>query len=118
MSSAKMLYYTQRKDSIVGSKFNVENHSDAYEAFEERLKFFELREQHELYSRTCKEMLFYYIETIKKININNTVTDFDKVSLKSKSLRISLRTSRQKIHIRVFYELYFTVLEYRRNKYV
>lgn len=115
ISSAKMLYYTQRKDSIVGSVFNIKNHSDAYEAFEERLNFFKLREQHELYNRTCKEMFLYYTETIKKISANNVTTSFDEISLKSNNLRISLRASRQKMQFKVFYELYFTVLDFRRR---
>ena len=54
----------------MGAGFDINNHYDAFEAYEERLEFFSSRGLHELCSKTSKTMFYYYTDTLKKIDEN------------------------------------------------
>ena len=107
ISSKILLFYWQREDSIIGSDFNINYNSDAYCAFEEKLRFFKIRNLHELYDMTCREMFTYFIQSSKKIRKSKININLKARRLKLEELKKNLRKSRQKIHFKIFYELYF-----------
>ncbi len=54
ITSAQLLYYWQREDSIMGAGFNVKGNLDATEALKERAEFYQREGLHELGSRASK----------------------------------------------------------------
>ncbi|MGN7385517.1 glycosyltransferase family 2 protein [Sporosarcina sp. SAFN-015] len=109
LTSAQLLYYWQRNDSIMGSGFNIKNRLHAIDAFRERAEFFEKVGLTDLSNKTYKELFFIYMDVnkrknlfedkIMKENFNRNFIDFKK----------KLRNINQNVKFKLFYESYFIV---------
>ena len=107
LTSAQLLHYWQREDSIMGAGFNVKGNLDATEALKERAEFYQQKGLHELSSRASK-MAF-----LKSLVLNNRSYEIEKPDFRERldknlaDLRLDLMKTKQKISFKVFYELYY-----------
>ncbi|MBP1744959.1 MAG: hypothetical protein H6Q58_1937 [Firmicutes bacterium] len=107
LTSAQLLYYWQREDSIMGAGFNVKGNLDATEALKERAEFYQKAGLDELSSRACK-MAF-----LKSLVLNKRSGEIEKPDFRERldrnlaDLRSDLRKTKQKPGFKAFYELYY-----------
>lgn len=107
ITSAQLLYYWQREDSIMGAGFNVRGNLDATEALKERAEFYQQKGLHELGSRASK-MAF-----LKSLVLNKRSKEIEKPGYRERldknlaDLRLDLRKTKQKLSFKAFYELYY-----------
>lgn len=71
LSTAQLLYYFQRKDSIMGDEFNIKHMHDALDAYEERASFFQKIRLKDLCKKTYEyelNLCLLYIDQLKQSN--------------------------------------------------
>jgi glycosyltransferase involved in cell wall biosynthesis len=107
LTSAQLLHYWQREDSIMGAGFNVKGNLDATEALKERAEFYQQKGLDELSSRATK-MAF-----LKSLVLNKRSDEIEKPDFRERldknlaDLRLDLRKTKQKPGFKAFYELYY-----------
>ena len=107
LTTAQLLYYWQREDSIMGDRYNLKNKLDQIDALKERVHFFEKHGLEHLCSKTKRRIFYNYRELCKeqKMFINQvTKDDFYRQFI---SFRKELRESKQTPLFKMFYELYY-----------
>lgn len=107
LTTAQLLYYWQREDSIMGSAFNMKSKIHLIEAYEERSHFYNDNGLEDLESKTYRSLFVIYINIFIKANVYNNEYDEEKLNFKFNDLKTKLRKSNQKISFKVFYELYY-----------
>jgi glycosyltransferase involved in cell wall biosynthesis len=107
ITNARLLYYWQREDSIMGAGFNARGSMDDIEALIERSGFYKQAGLRSLESKACK-MAF-----LKSLVLNKRADDIEKPEDRARmkknlaELRGDLRKTDQKPGFRMFYELYY-----------
>lgn len=104
-TTAPLLYYWQRDDSIMGSGFNLKSRNDIIDAFEERAIFFEKKGMYDLSNSTYAQLFFIFLdinEKMRALRMENS-----DINRKFRALRKTLRKGKHKIRFRLFFELYY-----------
>ena len=112
LTTAQLLYYWQREDSIMGDRYNLKNKLDQIDALKEQFNFFEQHGLEDLCSKTNRRIFYNYREVCKeqKMFVNKvTKEDFYRQFI---SFRKDLRGSKQSPLFKVFYELYYLAPEF------
>ncbi len=108
-TTESLLYYRQRRDSIMGAGFKLRNKIHAIQALEERAVFFENIGQDILKNETYRSLFRLYKsinENIDKFEDKKSQNDY----LDSyKKYKIKLRRSKQPLHFRIYSEVYFVL---------
>jgi len=107
LTSARLLYYWQREDSIMGAGFNVRGNLDATEALKERAEFYQKAGLGELSSKACKMAFLKSLVLSKRAGEIEKPEDRDRMKKNLAELRGDLRKTDQKPGFKVFYELYY-----------
>lgn len=107
LSTAQLIYYWQREDSIMGAGFNIKHRLDALDAFEERAEFFRDVGLKELSSKTYRSVFSMYLTVIRRIDEFDKLINKKEFLKRFKNVRNNLRKSKQKFSYKVFYEMYF-----------
>ncbi|MFZ7133255.1 MAG: glycosyltransferase family 2 protein [Eubacteriales bacterium] len=104
-STAQLLYYWQRNESIMGVGFNIKYRLDALDALEERAEFLLEVGLDDISSKTYKSVFFIYLEILAKLNaLEINKSEF---MYRFKYSRNNLRRFKQDLNFKIFYELYF-----------
>lgn len=107
LTTDQLYYYWQRKDSIMGTGFNMKGRFDVIEAYKERAAFFKEIGMEDASNKTYRA-LFYIC-----MDINRHLHEVDDVNTKEqfisifKELREVLRKSKQSFKFKIFYESFF-----------
>ena len=102
-----LLYYRQRKDSIMGAGFKLRNRIHTIQALEERAVFFKNIGQNDLKDKTYRSLFGIYR------SINENIDKFENEESKKEYLnnynryRLKLRQSKQSLKFRLYSEAYF-----------
>ncbi|WP_391116738.1 glycosyltransferase family 2 protein [Psychrobacillus sp. L3] len=107
LTTDQLLYYWQRKDSIMGVGFNIKNRLHAIDAYKERAEFFEKVGLKGLSHKTYRQLFFIYMDVNKRKNIFENELINDSFDRNFKGLREKLRKNKKNIKFRMFYELYY-----------
>ncbi|MFJ7827544.1 glycosyltransferase family 2 protein [Psychrobacillus sp. NPDC096623] len=107
LTTAQLLYYWQREDSITGIGFNIKHRLDVIDAFKERAEFFEHIGLKDLRDRTYKVLFFVYKDVSKGKKMFENGFKKELFERNFKDLRKKLRGSKQNIKFKAFYEMYF-----------
>jgi glycosyltransferase involved in cell wall biosynthesis len=107
LTSARLLYYWQREDSIMGAGFNVRGNLDATEALKERAEFYQKAGLDELSSKACKMAFLKSLVLNKRAGEIEKPEDRDRMKKNLAELRGDLRKTNQKPSFKAFYELYY-----------
>ncbi|MGA4516237.1 glycosyltransferase family 2 protein [Solibacillus silvestris] len=107
LTTAKLLYYWQREDSIMGDRFNIKNKLDQIDALNERVEFFALVGLDDLCNRTNRRLFFSYWNVFKEKDMFSEKVIKDKFYRQFISFKKQLRKSKQSIVFKMFYESYF-----------
>jgi glycosyltransferase involved in cell wall biosynthesis len=106
LTSAQLLYYWQREDSIMGVGFNARGNIEGTEALKERAEFYKKAGLLSLSSRAYK-MAF-----LKSVVLSNRSSEIDRPEYRAKlennlaELKKELRNTSQKPGFKLFYEIY------------
>lgn len=107
LTTAQLLYYWQREDSIIGSGFNIKHRLDIIDAFNERAEFFDHIGLNDLRDRTYKVLFFIYKDVNKWKKMFENGYKKELFERNFKDLRKKLRESKQNYKFKAFYEMYF-----------
>lgn len=107
LTSAELLYYRQRNDSIMSSRFSPKNTLDAIDAYRERAEFFKNAGLETLSARTYASVFFIFVQKVRLVDNVQQLQYREEFIARFKQLKNQLRNSRQKIGFRLFYELYY-----------
>lgn len=107
LTTAQLLYYWQREDSIMGSSLNLNQRMHAIDAYKERAEFFKDIGMEELSSKTYRILFNIYMTAIRRIYEFDNINYKESFSRDFKDIRKTLRKSKQTFKFKAFYELYF-----------
>jgi glycosyltransferase involved in cell wall biosynthesis len=107
LTTAQLLYYWQREDSIMGDRYNLKNKLDQIDALKERNKFFNQLGLEELCNKTNRRIFLNYREIYKEKKMFLNKAEKEDFYRQFISFRKQLRESKQSPMFKVFYELYF-----------
>lgn len=106
-TTEQMLYYWQRDDSIMGTGFNLRNRLHVLQAYHERAQFFEEIGRSKLRDKTFRSLFGIYMSINENIYLFNDEESKNKYLDDFNCFKIKLRSSKQSLPFRLFYEIYF-----------
>ncbi len=109
VTSEQLLYYRQRKDSIMGERFDIRKRSHVAQAFKERAEFFNEIALNEARDKTYKNAFYFYKEVIDNKEDFKKLSNRAEVLEQFRSLRPELRKGKHNFKFKVGYELYYLV---------
>lgn len=107
LTTAQLLYYWQREDSIMGSCLNIKSRFHAIDAFKERAEFLKDIGLEESSNETYKKLFIMCLEINRRINEIDHDINKEYFHNDFKELRSILRKNKNTLKFKVFYELYF-----------
>lgn len=118
LTSAELLYYWQRDDSIMGAKnINVNHRVDAFDAFYERAIFFREVGLLELSRYSFRTVFFKYLDILLLLEKTNLDENYNLFKVNDEDLKSQMRESGQKTFFKFFYEIYFISPRFILKKY-
>lgn len=106
-TTAQLLYYWQRNDSITNTTVNAKQRFDALDALEERAVFFENISQINLASLSYRWLFYLYMQYNSEIDEFLNIEDRDELLVRLHKFKYILKQSKQNIYFKIFYETYF-----------
>ncbi|MFJ8064764.1 glycosyltransferase family 2 protein [Psychrobacillus sp. NPDC096426] len=107
LTTAQLLFYWQREDSIMGVGFNIKHRIDVIDAFKERAEFFEKIGLLNLSNKTYRGLFAIYMDVNKRMNTFEDSLSIKNFNKNLMDFRKTLRKSKQAVIFKIFYELYF-----------
>lgn len=107
LTTAKLLYYWQREDSIMGDRCNIKNKLDQIDALKERVEFFTQLGLEDLCNRTIRRLFFSYRNVFKEKGMFSDKVIKERFYRQFINFRKQLRESKQSPVFKIFYELYY-----------
>lgn len=107
LTTEQLLYYWQRKDSIMGRGFDIKSKLDLIEAFEGKIEFFKNIGEVDLVAKTYRSLFNTYKTINDNIHAFNEINNSKGFKSEFKTFRNELRQSKQSIIFRIYYELYY-----------
>lgn len=107
LTTAQLLYYWQREDSIMGASSSLKSRFHAIEALKERAIFLEEIGLDALSKDTYKKTFAIYMYINKKTNEIEKVINTEKFQEELREFRVTLRGKKYSLKFKFFYEMYF-----------
>lgn len=107
LTTAQLYYYWQREDSIMGSGFNMNGRFDIVEAYLERADFFKEIGMDDASNKTYRSLFYICIDINRHLREVDDLNSEDKLNRIFTELRDVLRSSKQSIKFKIFYEFFY-----------
>ena len=108
-TNEQLLYYWQRRESIMGSGFKLKNSIDKLNAYKERVEFLNSIGMDQASDKTNYYIFYAYREIIENTDRENDLIDRRIMIDEFRDLKFRLRKGKHSIKFRLGYELYYLV---------